>query len=74
MHKELWAISSKPREGEIGRYGWGGWQFCKLQSVNAGLTALPLGELKLLGHPEDKWRVHEYFNQVNVTPNPRPSP
>lgn len=40
--------------------------------MNAVLTALPLGELKLLGHPEDKWRIYEGFSQVNVTLDPRP--
>lgn len=54
MHKELWAISSKPREGEIGRYERGGEGSCKLQPVNTVHTALPLGELKLLGYPKDK--------------------
>lgn len=43
MHKELWAISSKPREEEIGRYGKV-FVFCKLQPVNPVLTAFPLGE------------------------------
>lgn len=71
MHKALWAISSKPREKEMGRYGRG---FCKPQPANTVFRALPLGELKLLSHPEDQWRSFEDLSQLNITPSPSLSP
>lgn len=73
MHKNLWAISNKLREKEIGRCVRER-EFCKSQPVDTVLRALPLGELKPLGHPEDQWRSCEGLFQLKVIPNLRPSP
>lgn len=57
------------RERTMGKDGRGCY---KTHPVKAVFRALPLDELNLRGHPEDL--SFEGLSQMNVTPNPSPSP